>query len=194
MTGPGIYSFLVGPPWPNLRELHLSTDASFTDQEEYNSLLEAVKAVENKTFEPPFPSLKVWRVATHPNSHPARWACDMAPNLELFELDTRGYRKDPVPTWDMHRNNVIHSGFLTSEKYRTIVTSAKMRVYIKPGPKHIHPYNRLLALESLSTHTPDYGVLISEMRGGTRFERRLTFKEFEKTEDLSMVDLAESKP
>lgn len=186
--GPSLYSFLVEPKWPNLRELRIESRSPIFDPKEVEAVQNASAALQEKAFIAPLPNLHVLEMAGHPSDQPPRWAHDMAPNVEYFKYDTRGYDKDP--NWDMHRNNVIHTAFLGSEKYRTYTTPAFMRVYRKPGPVSINSQLRgLLLFESKLTHSPDYGVLVSEVRDKIRYERHLTFNEFEASGDLRTLEL-----
>lgn len=140
----------------------------------------------------PFPALKELRMCDHPYGHFSREMINAAPNLERCEIITAGYRKGPIQGWDMHRNSIAHRKFLDSDlKYRTYVTPYFMRAFKHPGPKKFGDRYQFESLDQVS-HTPGYGVLISERRNGTLCEVRLTIDEFFVLDDLQSLHIPES--
>lgn len=142
---------------------------------------------------PSFPALKSLRLADHPYGHFSREMIDAAPNLERCEIITAGYRKGPLDGWDMHRNSIAHRRFLDSELlFRTYVTPYFMLAYKHPGPKKFGNRCEFESLDQVS-HTPGYGILVSEKKSGTLCEVRLSLGEFFDVDDLRCLNIPEHK-
>lgn len=141
---------------------------------------------------PSFPTLKYLRLCDHPYGHFSREMINAAPNLERCEIITAGYRKGPIQGWDMHRNSIAHRKFLDGDlKFRTYVTPYFMRAFKHPGPKKFGNRYEFLSLDQVS-HTPGYGVLVSERRNGTLCEVWMGIDEFFEVDDLQNLYIPES--